>query len=482
MQSQILPSRAALVDRIAMQFEYGQSLICLVGNSGLGKSYLAESFITDKYSDFSKAFIQLSAHSKDADIIRQLMEHTFRAPLVDQKLSLTENFFVLNSEQPAEPCLWVLDGARHLSDELITELQNLAARAPNTLYILVTAQAPNLLPNALDIHLEPLSHAESKQLMRMFFSELPPDDDPIFATFISEARGNPSVLLDWQQADQQLDLRANMPSKGKQKHFFIGAFSLIITLCLVAILYNKQLLDMLYIKQGVAEQPSELLPEPTVLEAQAILDEQMSAVQTAQAEVANKESPKNNETDTQAVTAILGALLTSPADSAAIVEDKVKEIDDLEAEFIDVKSLADNEGKSSLIPEVRQDVYQPDASEDTSLEVAQPIPEIQSEQISAAAHDNTWFLSRSDSEWTIQLLAVTDKKVASEFINQHGLANFRVAEVLRNGRTWWFVTLAPYASLEDAKLARAKLTTDLLAAKPFFKQISQIKQQIQQSQ
>ena len=39
MQAQILPSRAALVDRIALQFEYGQNLIVLLGTSGLGKSY-----------------------------------------------------------------------------------------------------------------------------------------------------------------------------------------------------------------------------------------------------------------------------------------------------------------------------------------------------------------------------------------------------------------------------------------------------------
>ncbi|MDK1289100.1 SPOR domain-containing protein [Pseudoalteromonas umbrosa] len=479
MQSQILPSRAALVDRIAMQFEYGQSLICLVGNSGLGKSYLAESFITDKYSDFSKAFIQLSAHSKDVDIIRQLMEHTFRAPLVDQKLSLTENFFVLNSEQPAEPCLWVLDGARHLSDELIAELQNLATRAPNTLYILVTAQAPNMLPNALDIHLEPLSNAESKQLMRMFFSELPPEDDPIFATFLSEARGNPSVLLDWQQAEQQLDLRENMPSKGKQKHFFIGAFSLVIALCLVALLYNKQLLDMLHIKQYVAEQPSELLSEPTVLEAKEVLDGQESVVQVTQAEVPNKKS----HTDNQAVTAILDALLTLPDSPSSGIEGEVvgNEASETEVEGVDVSF---DEGiQSQVIPdEVKQKINQPDTVTDGPLEVSQPIYETKTKQIRGSEHDNIWFLSRSDSEWTIQLLAVTDKKVASDFISQHALANFKVAEVLRNGRTWWFVTLAPYASLEDAKLARAKLTSDLLAAKPFFKQISQIKQQIQQSQ
>ena len=74
MQSQILPSRAALVDRIALQFEYGQNLIVLLGTSGLGKSYMLETFITDKYNDFNKAFVQVSAQMTDAQLMSELLE------------------------------------------------------------------------------------------------------------------------------------------------------------------------------------------------------------------------------------------------------------------------------------------------------------------------------------------------------------------------------------------------------------------------
>ncbi|KID58961.1 hypothetical protein JF50_00385 [Pseudoalteromonas luteoviolacea] len=487
MQSQILPSRAALVDRIAMQFEYGQSLICLVGNSGLGKSYLAESFITDKYSDFSKAFIQLSAHSKDVDVVRQLMEHTFHAPLVDQKLSLTENFFVLNSEQPAGPCLWVLDGARHLSDELIAELQNIVVRAPNTLYVLVTAQAPNMLPNALDIHLEPLSLFESKQLMKMFFPELPSDDDPIFSTFISEAHGNPSVLLDWQQDDQQLDLRANMPSKGKQKHLFIAAFSLILTLCLIAALYNKQLLDLFQTKQAASEQTAVVVAEPTVLEAQQVLEGQSGQSASQSPSTLGKSLEDNRgEPQSEEVPAILGALLSTPAPS------NLKKAQEAGAAKVitssDVQSLEDN--SKSKVSDKPVTASIPSVSK-VLLEETQPKPlsevesseEKQPDEVAVLSlKDNNWFLARPDQEWSIQLLAVTDEKVATDFINKHDLENVKVAQVMRSGRTWWFVTIAPFAQLDDAQRARAKLSTDLLAAKPFFKRISQIKQQIQQSQ
>ena len=100
MQSQILPSRAALVDRIAMQFEYGQNLIALVGPSGLGKSYLAETLITEKYPEFNKAYIQVTAQMKDTELMTQLLQNSFRAPLVDQTQTLSDNFFQLYQTQP----------------------------------------------------------------------------------------------------------------------------------------------------------------------------------------------------------------------------------------------------------------------------------------------------------------------------------------------------------------------------------------------
>ncbi|KZN48215.1 SPOR domain-containing protein [Pseudoalteromonas luteoviolacea] len=473
MQSQILPSRAALVDRVAMQFEYGQSLICLVGNSGLGKSYLAESFITDKYEDFSKAFIQLSAQSKDIDVIRQLMEHTFRSPIVDQKLSLSENFFVLHSEQPAEPCLWVLDGARHLSDELIAELQSLATRAPSILYILVTAQGPGMLPGALDIHLEPLTFSESKQLMKMFFKELPPEDDPIFSTFVTEAHGNPSVLLGWTKQSQSLDLRQPLATKSRQKHYFIAASSVVLVLCLMAALYNKQLMNLLEQRQAVEQQSSNVLSEPTVLEAELVLSD--VAVEDPNNDVAVSIIDEEQVEPTQ-VSAVLGALLATPN---ALEESK-------------------KEDMTSSVEAVMAEVTVPDESLNTSPTTLDPVSELQTQQQNDTTvntqplvatppktnlgNDNAWFVTRSDSEWSIQLLAVMDRKVVDDFLAKYNEDNLKVAEVMRNGKTWWFVTLAPFGQLEDAKTARANLSGDLLAAKPFFKRISQIKQQIQQSQ
>ena len=149
MQAQILPSRAALVDRIALQFEYGQNLIVLLGTSGLGKSYMLETFITDKYNSFNKAFVQVSASVNDVSLMSDILEQSFNSPLIDHDLSLSENFYQLLQQQPCEACLWVLDNARHLSEELLQELELLAKNSPITLYIMLASQSKLAINNAV---------------------------------------------------------------------------------------------------------------------------------------------------------------------------------------------------------------------------------------------------------------------------------------------------------------------------------------------
>ncbi|WP_125720242.1 SPOR domain-containing protein [Pseudoalteromonas rubra] len=491
MQSQILPSRAALVDRIAMQFEYGQNLICLVGNSGLGKSYLAESFITDKYPEFNKAFVKLGAHTKDTELVQQLLENSFRAPLVDHKLSLTENFFVLYNEQPCGPCLWVIDGARHLSDELIQELQLLAKKAPDTLYILATAQAPKILPEALDIHLEPLSLVESRRLMAMFFQELPPQEDPIFSTFLHESGGNPSILLEWQQNQHQLTLKSKPTLSRKQLNLFLGAFVVITTLFLVAVVYQKDLTDLLRMQRDVAATQVEELPEPTVLTTQQALSD--NDKQSAEEAVAAQNGDDIQAVQQHDVQSILGALTVDhptqgddqtnePAQDSghdgATGENSEQTTDQVTEQVTDPVTEAPTVVAQALTQETAAE--NPEAS-GTQEQIETPQAAGVSEQ-SGDLSDNIWFMAQDSNAWTIQLLAVTDQAVAQRYVAQHKLAQIRIAQVKRNNKDWWFVTLAPFATLDDAKQARANLPQAVLAGQPFFKRIVQIKQQIQQSQ
>lgn len=439
MQSQILPSRAALVDRIALQFEYGQNLIVLLGPSGLGKSYLLETFITDKYSDFNKSFVQLSARMSDAQLMSELLEQSFRSPLIDQNLSLSENFYQLAKQQNCGPCLWVLDGGRHLSDEMVQELTMLAKHSPTTLYILLASQSVGQFQSSVEIHLEALSMAESKQLMQCYFEDLPYDEDPVFQAFLQEAHGNPSLLLAWQPT--QHTAKVAVADKVSWRVHLI-ALLVIIMLLIIGFLYQS---DMTRWWQDFYQPQA----EPPVATAIAVdtLKQPATAVTTEPSAV-------------EAVDAQLAEQYAQPEQAQPLIDNSAQENNI--AAILD--SLAPTAEPVDVTTSLADDVIEPEVS--TTAETILPV-------------DNSWYLKQGDDQLVIQLLAVTQQTIAEQYVVEQGLQPLaKVYQTRRNGKLWTLVTYGSYDDLKSAKEALSKLPEAVRKNQPFYKKISKIKQEI----
>jgi DamX protein len=435
MQSQILPSRAALVDRIALQFEYGQNLIVLLGTSGLGKSYLLETFITDKYNDFNKAFVQSSAKLTDAQLMSDLLEQSFNNPLVDHNLSLSENFYQLLNQQQPGSCLWVIDGGRHLSEEFLIELELLAKNSPITLYIMIASAAKLPVEHAVEIHLERLPLHESKQLMGWYFEKLPHDEDPVFQAFLAEANGNPSLLLAWQQDEYIADVKVK-DKVSWRVHLLV--LMLLIMFLIIGLLYKSDMSDwwQKHYEQGTIEVDSTAIP---VSQAIAPIPDTVTKEKVADIQPTAEGERKND------ISAIMQSLnagneINEPISSDTLIKDEpVKEL---------VQSKVNNEVDASS--------------------VQLPINEVSS-----------WYSKQNDSNTVIQLLAVTQKQVVDDFIEQYALQlTAYTYQTQRNGKTWWVVTTGSFTSMNDAQQGMKNLPASILKNKPFYKKISKIKQEI----
>ena len=435
MQSQILPSRAALVDRIALQFEYGQNLIILLGTSGLGKSYLLETFITDKYNDFNKAFVQSSAKLTDAQLMSDLLEQSFNNPLVDHNLSLSENFYQLLNQQEPGSCLWVIDGGRHLSEEFLVELELLAKNSPITLYIMIASAAKLPVEHAVEIHLERLPLHESKQLMGWYFEKLPHDEDPVFQAFLAEANGNPSLLLAWQQDEYIADVKVK-DKVSWRVHLLV--LMLLIMFLIIGLLYKSDMSDwwQKHYEQGTIEVDSTAIP---VSQAIAPIPDTVTKEKVADIKPTAEGERKND------ISAIMQSLnagneINEPISSDTLIKDEpVKEL---------VQSKVNTEVNASS--------------------VQLPINEVSS-----------WYSKQNDSNTVIQLLAVTQKQVVDDFIEQYALQlTAYTYQTQRNGKTWWVVTTGSFTSMNDAQQGMKNLPASILKNKPFYKKISKIKQEI----
>ncbi|MBE0366568.1 AAA family ATPase [Pseudoalteromonas aurantia] len=462
MQSQILPSRAALVNRIELQFEYGQNLICLIGASGLGKSYLAESFITDKYAEFNKAFIKLSANSKDIDLTVQLLQHSFRSPLIDQTLTLSENFVNLHNHSPSGPCLWVLDGARHLSDEMIAELQNIAKQGIEKIYILVTAQSPMVVPQALDLHLEPLSLSESKTLMKMFFKQLPVDEDPIFQTFLSASHGNPAILLDWQPETQQLEKPGS--SKFIKMQWHLTLLTVLLALLMVAFVYQKEITSL------IPEMSEEKAVVNTVLPSTRILKTPLHSHELIIGDGSKTEISDDVLNGTAGVSIGDALEVQNKTETSAIFSALTHTPQKAEVD----KIVTDNKPKQLSVA-VTSELRKEESAE--FLELNEVVADVESVSV---VDDHLNLLSEPDSNWVIQLLAVKDKAIAEAFISAHEqrVSDLKIYGTNRADVAWWIVIQSGYSTIDAAKIGKAKLPKDLLTGQPFFKKQTKIKQEI----
>ena len=442
MQLQILPSRAALVDRIALQFEYGQNLIVLLGTSGLGKSYMLETFITDKYNDFNKAFVQITAKMTDAQLMSDLLEQSFNAPLVDHSLSLSENFYQLSQQQSCGSCLWVLDGGRHLSDEFLIELELLAKSSPSTLYIMLASPSKLPLNNAVEIYLEPLTLSESKQLLGWYFTDLPYDEDPVFQAFLTEARGNPSLLLAWQANEHVVDVVIK-DKVSWRLHLIVLMF--IIMFLIIGFLYKS---DMTQWWQQYYEQ-EDIEVSTTVISTKQINEQRLE-----------KDELKNT--------------VVEPAEPNIV---KSEGAIDTKPHHNDVPAIME-----SLDPSVH--AQQLNISKEEVEPTATIDLEINKEVVNASTQPknnplSAWYQQQPEANTVIQLLAVTQQQVSEEFIAQHKLQKIaHTYQTKRNNQVWWVITLGSFTNLSDAKRAMKNLPAGILKNKPFYKKISKIKQEI----
>ncbi|MBH0011679.1 MULTISPECIES: AAA family ATPase [Pseudoalteromonas] len=442
MQSQILPSRAALVDRIALQFEYGQNLIVLLGTSGLGKSYMLETFITDKYNDFNKAFVQVSAQMTDAQLMSELLEQSFNSPLIDHNLSLPENYYQLLQQQPCGPCLWVLDGGRQLSDEMLIELELLSKNSPNTLYIIIASQSKLALNNAVEIYLEPLTLRESKMLLQWYFTDLPYDEDPVFSTFLAEAHGNPSLLLAWQPSEHIADIIVK-DKVSWRLHLLI--LMLLIMLLIIGLLYKSDMTQwwQQYYQQEETQVVNtaisiEQVSEPAIKKNDSIIN--LNELEVVEPDIKPERVHIND------VPAIMQSL-TEPGNTVNVLDN-------------DVDDSTNN--KSSVSSDVKSEALKVNTAEQTQI-----------------SQDNIWYMQQIDTNSVIQLLAVTQQEVSDNFIAQFNLQQqTHTYQTKRNNKIWWVVTFGSFESINEAKSAMDTLSAEVRKNKPFYKKISKIKQEI----
>jgi DamX protein len=186
------------------------------------------------------------------------------------------------------------------------------------------------------------------------------------------------------------------------------------------------------------------------------------------------EAPKDSTSDT--VFAVLTALESSLTAKDVQITSLQSGSQSVKLEEIDLVEETNISANRNLD---KQTVEAPEATElPNKSELIEQSAETKNQELDLSPTE--WLLTQQDSVWAIQLLAVKDKSIANSFVLANEFKDVYVYETLRNNSPWWVVIQAPFANIDDARVARQKLPASVLAGQPFFKKFERIKQEIQQ--
>jgi DamX protein len=506
MQVKILPSRQALVDRIELQYEYGQSIVTLLGGPGLGKSYILESFVTDKYAEFNKIYLQLTLKTTDQQVISQLLEQTFSQPLIDFTHSLSENFLTLNDQQTSKNTVIVIDNAQFLSEELTHEIEYLTQIAESTFFVLTASTSKIHFQNSANIYFEALSFDESIELMSMYFSQLPNKHEPVFKAFVQSAQGNPSLLLSW-------DSNSAIEEKKKGKHGFMLmclAFVVLMTLALSYLFEHLSQSNQIENLRELNVQNIEQSSQVDTQEKSDVKDTNQNIKHNQLDNLPVKELEKNKQADK--LTAVSEADKKYSNEIIALTKEKNEAIESTEntmekvvvstisksEKFDDSKqnskpnlktstatpnNIAESLNNTKIVPAKYTELITNDTVVKTQLESQPQKKIIVNDPIVTPAviykdYDNAWFMHQSDSLVMLQLIAVSQENLINNFISTHNLNNIKIYKSTRYGGDWWVVTVGPFKDVPQSQAYKNALSTQLKQLQPFSKTIKAIKTEI----
>lgn len=162
-----LSSQQQLTERLLTQIRFSSRLILVTGESGSGKSTIANHLL--ERSEFAnQALILANAEDDGCDFRQQLLEQLIQNPVFNRNDHILESLF-RNQDKSVAPQLIVIDHAESVPQVILGELIELIQRYPehydHPLGILLFAE-----PN--DALIEAASHWEPERAIQMVVPEL----------------------------------------------------------------------------------------------------------------------------------------------------------------------------------------------------------------------------------------------------------------------------------------------------------------------
>lgn len=456
MEAGILPSRQELLSRIELVCELDSSLIAVTGDAGIGKSALLEFFIEHHCPERNKCFVQATKDQSTDKLREKLLVQLLPGCAYDPHLSLAQNIAGAQLPNPLNVII-VIDNAEFAAPEIFQDLLTLLKDNNGHQFCAIFAQPrdPERISQLndgrglIEIHLEPLSKAESRMLLEFYYHTMIDSDRAQVQKFIDRCHGLPAKLLKWE------DNAAGSTKAGK-----LSKKALVTSAVVVFLVAVMAVAVWYFIPKNQSETLVELPAKERLKQATGEADDK-SELGTLLVQ--------NWSDSVNKAKAVKKTVDKTPVNAAIAVSDGFESSTKLE---------------SSTKPEASTELESaddtPTPSQDNAVDLTAYKEDRQNQvQTIDSKMNNQWFLSQPVTGTVIQLAGISNPQVLETFLIEHKLkSTTHTYQSVRNGNPWYVVTTKAYTTPDAARQAITGLPATLRSTQPWVKSIRAIQSEI----
>ncbi|MEF1288764.1 SPOR domain-containing protein [Vibrio sp. M260118] len=486
-----LESQTELLERLQLLTNFGSNLVNLGGETGAGKTWLAQHYLEAWAQDKNQSLLMCFPNQDDAQRRSTILSQIVSEPLYNPADSLVESFSRLMQGETCDVVIAV-DDAHLLTESFVSELWMLVLEAQAnpgwTVNVLLFAQSNSLDAlltrlgygqehKPIDLEIEALSQEEADRFFEQLVIRFVEDDmeKRVRNAYRTVARRPGEIMA---LGDQKVEKRIIIRS-------IVGSpinIALLVTVLLLLIgggywwMMSQPTPDdkAQQITDSIEQTVIPTLPEDTAsdessastVEPEPIVDPVMANAEddslSLPPDVTEQvSSVGNTEDDHQRV------VITSDVVDA-LLEGKPEEVDTSNIDAVVEQSKVDS-------AEEPQAPSQPEAVEASAAQEEAPSPTVI--KFSFTKDELKSFSPRS---YTLQLAAVNSLEEVQKFIDLHQLANqVFIYPTQRNGVDWYIVTYQNYPTIQVARDAVQSLSEELQNLEPWAKSLSQVQREIE---
>ncbi len=511
-QFYIPDSRQAFIEKVQAGLSQ-KKIVVIEGPTGIGKTVVLEEVLTQTLPNANKCYVTPTRGMTDIQIRSRVIEQLFGNVLFDPEMPMLTSFIEFSQPQQI---LIAMDNCQFLSGRIVGELLQLFSEAGNLgiELTIVLALDKSLNSTLLNVNsslvrvltVPTLNKQESYQLMVEYIEGIPAQTNSKIKRWIDNAGGLPIQLLGYNEQSGEGQAEDDSPLNLKLWVSLLVLASLI--LALGVYVYRKGLEQPLEVKEEVSL-PVEVEQKPGNQQVVTDWNKSKQEEKEPETEFELEEKPMAHVTamPTASSEVILAEIL-GEKNKAETVEEKIEAkqveqnsttdliLSELTKEQVRLSEEQQREAENDLLSELQQE----DLTETSNSQRHPPQNELRNNQRHPSENeledvpesslnesgeikstypayfiDNQVFMSLPADRFVLQLTAVSNEAVLSEYLSSAPVPvdELRIYQIKRKQSDWIVVTYGLYENIEQARLAAKKIEPNAWA-----KSISVIQQQI----